>query len=119
MPYVPKNLFRYDGKMEWEVTHQTFMQFIVLILFMLGLLVGWLCVFAFSEPRTFVRWFTPLHWILRRLFRNHEKYQFSAGYLTGYVFLTILSFLSMLLGGWLVTLLFNLWASPFARILYF
>jgi hypothetical protein len=75
--------------------------------------------FAFSQPHQFVRWLSPLFALTRFWFRkNPDRLDRTLAYLLGSIIALAAMFLAFVLGGWLTTAFFHLWASPFSRIVF-
>lgn len=79
-----------------------------------GILFG-LCVFAFAAPAHFAKWWTPFYIVTRRsLKENPGRYDDAFSYTLGSVFFALLLGIQFVMGGFFVTGVLDLWASPFA-----
>lgn len=81
-------------------------------------LLSWLCVFSLSEPLEFARWLRPYDLIVNRWFRvESEALDRGVAFGCFVLFFFLLLIQSALMGGWVTTILFQLWSSPFSRFL--
>lgn len=82
------------------------------------LLLG-IAVFAFTDPKGFVRWMAPYYWLTRRFFRTKpDRWDRSIAYSNGVFVVIALIGLSFFLGAWFTTAFFHLWNSPLAGIVF-
>jgi len=75
-----------------------------------------IAVAAFGNPSSFVKWLTPLEWLLRRSGAWKRSIEISIAYSLGMFSMLLLLGFCFCLGGLMATALFNLWTSPFAAI---
>lgn len=78
-----------------------------------------LSVTAFADPSAFIKWLSPLHWLSRKAFgRSAARLDEFMAWSVGLASFCALMATSFFLGGWFVTAIFGLWASPFAIFVF-
>lgn len=93
--------------------------FLLLSVVSIGLLF-WLSVFAFADPKGFIQWFSPVYWLLKKILRPMQltKTLPILSYFFGIMTTLVLIVLCFGLGGWVTTVAFGLWSSPFHQWFY-